>query len=175
MPTPNNNLLQRIAQTLIWGADLIAKDARALAKTGRMKRSIKVSTVKSESETSRSIDVSISEADAPEALAYEFGSGIWGHEGKKYPIRPVNSEFLAFNWPAASEAAAFSREGKELVIPGPGGKVVLPGVMHPGVRPEPYMTPALDKNKAKIVSELADMSVSAIADLIVTEQTVVIS
>ena len=171
MPTPNNSLSQGITKTLVWAADLIAVDVRKNAKTDRIRKAVRVSTVDSDTQ---SITISASTKDAPEVLAYEFGSGIWGHAGRKYPIRPVNSKFLAFSWPAATEAAAFSDTGKELVTPGPGGRVILPGVMHPGVRPEPAFEPALRKNEQKIVSKFADMSVKVIADMVVTEKVITV-
>ena len=90
--------------------------------------------------------------------AYEWGSGLWSEIGPrgKYPILPVDASILAFNWPAAQEAAAFSREGRELVVPGEGGQVFLPGIMHPGIRAKPYIRPAIEENIEKIVDVLGD-------------------
>jgi hypothetical protein len=91
-------------------------------------------------------------------LAYEFGSGIWSEIGPqvKYPIFPKNASMLAFDWPAATEAAAFSDTGDELVTPGPGGRVILPGVMHPGIRSQPFVRPSIDETADKIVELIGD-------------------
>lgn len=147
-----------------------------------MKRSIQVSTVQDESEFRKSIDVKISTRDAPEALAYEYGSGIWGKLGQRYPILPKNKKFLAFVWPQAANIGA--REGVPEVVTEVtqtdggggfvGGRAVLPGVMHPGVRAVPYMQPAADKNLDKIVSGMADGTVGPIADMTVDVKVIVI-
>ena len=181
MPTPTSSLFSSISKLLVWAGDITAKDARALAKTNRMKRSIEVTTVQDESATAKSIIVKISTKNAPEALAYEYGSGIWGKEGRKYPINPKNAKFLAFDWPQAANIG--SREGvRDVVTPVKmldgggyeGGRAILPGVMHPGVRAEPYMQPAADKNLKKILEGMADGTVGPIADMTVDVKVITI-
>jgi len=97
-------------------------------------------------------------------FAYEFGSGLWSERGirAKYPIVP-EGEVLKFLWPAGSEAAAFSDTGEELVVPGAGGLVHLPMVMHPGIRPQPFVQPAIDDRADEILEELGDDVVISIS------------
>lgn len=181
MPIQSSSLFSSISKLLVWAAGLHATDARTLAKTDRIRRSIQVTTVQDESDSAKSITVKISTKDAPEALAYEFGSGIWGKLGRKYPIDPVNSEFLAFDWPQAANIG--SREGVPDIVspvvnlPGggfTGGRAILPGVMHPGVKAVPYMQPAAEKNLAKILNGMADGTVGPIADMTVDVKVITI-
>jgi len=163
-----------ITRVLLHQASNVAKDARSLAKTERIKRSISVPPVMDDGNRLVAVvkvDAS-KETGAPEAPAYEFGSGIWGKEGQKYPIKPVEASALAFDWPNAASIA--QREGVSKVNFGPGGRVVLPGVMHPGVRAEPFLQPAVDKNKHTLVSRLADVSVKLLADSLVETKVVII-
>lgn len=82
--------------------------------------------------------ISIGTGDVPYAMAIEFGSGI--HKpggGEKYPILPVRAKALAFVWknhPPGMEPAA-------------DGKFYFKKVMHPGVRAQPYLRPALARVK----------------------------
>ncbi len=78
---------------------------------------------------------------APEARAYEFGSGIHSTQGsaEKYPILPVNANALVFFW--ENEPA----EVQERFPHTPEGKVILRRVMHPGVEPRPYLFPAVNR------------------------------
>lgn len=92
------------------------------------------------------------ERNADITIAFELGSGIWSQYGarKKYPITPTNAEYLAFNWPASLEAATFTRPGKQDVVPSPNGDVVLPRVMHPGIRPRPFLQKGLAASEGEL-------------------------
>lgn len=103
---------------------------------------------------------------APQATAFEFGSGIWSTRGPraKYPITPKEASMLAFDWPEAQNIA--QREGVSLVNFGPGGHVVLPKVMHPGIQARPYIQPAIDAKADEIAEILADDILSSISEFI---------
>lgn len=75
---------------------------------------------------------------APEAVAYEFGSGVHGEKGKEYPIVPKNKKFLAFEWDKADPSIHMmvNYKGKNLVL--------FKKVMHPGVEARPFIKPALE-------------------------------
>jgi len=88
--------------------------------------------------------------DAPMAAAFEYGSGIWGKTGQRYKISPKNAKALAFEYEIgknipndvpdlAATPMTYSRKT---------GKVVLPYVMHPGVKPNPYVEPSVIENRA---------------------------
>lgn len=74
--------------------------------------------------------VSLAEDKAPEARAYEYGSGIHSTKGPKtkYKIEAKNHPNLKFWWQARN-------------------KLFLgPLVMHPGVAAQPYLRPAVEAN-----------------------------
>src|SRR5690242_1679037 len=79
---------------------------------------------------------------APDARAWEFGSGIHARRGvkKKYPIRPKNRKFLAFKW----EVADANPENFKFL---PDGRVMLGSVQHPGIQAanggKGYIAPAM--------------------------------
>lgn len=80
------------------------------------------------------LEVDLTEGHAPEGAAYEFGSGIHSPESPgTYPIRPRKKKALAFFWEKANPSIPVL----------PDGRVVLPGVEHPGVEARPYLIPAL--------------------------------
>ena len=66
---------------------------------------------------------------APDARAQEYGSGLHAQKGvkAKYPIRPKNKKFLAFNW----EIATANPEKFNFL---PDGRVILNSVQHPGIK-----------------------------------------
>jgi hypothetical protein len=78
---------------------------------------------------------------APEARAFEYGSGV--HSTKRapetYPILPRNGGSLVFQ-------GTHQWEGQLVVVPPMGGGVV----MHPGVAPRPFLHPAVEENKERI-------------------------
>lgn len=176
MPTPisklkgllNSGLIKVITAQL----NRIGDEARRLAKTERIKRNIQVLPVEVHDRVlTATIRVDASDTGAPEALAYEYGSGIWGREGKKYPIEPKEKDALAFLWPDAASIA--QREGVTKVNFGEGGKVVLPRVMHPGVKAEPYLAPAVAKYEVSLLGGLADISAAILADATVPAQVII--
>jgi len=103
----------------------IVEDIRANAPTQAIRKSVKMGRVVKKGDGT-SVTITIS---APEAGAYEYGSGIHKTKGTpaKYAIRPRNARLLSFWW---------AREDVRFV-----GKLV----MHPGVAPRPYVDPALER------------------------------
>jgi hypothetical protein len=79
---------------------------------------------------------------APEALAFERGSGIHGPTGEKYEIVPKNASMLSFpgTHGFGNTYSSYNRSTKE----GMGAKnwVLTPIVHHPGVAARPFLHPA---------------------------------
>jgi len=160
---------------LLWAANSVANDARKnSAWSKKIPGAIEVGVVEEPADGMMSIEIAVNLVEAPEALAFEYGSGIWGKKGEKYPILPKTPNGkLAFDWPEAANIG--TREGvREVVTPVTmtqsgfeGGRAILPGVMHPGVQAKPYMAPAIEKNNKNILIKYADISAKAVADGIV--------
>ena len=70
---------------------------------------------------------------APEALAFERGSGIHGPTGEKYDIVPKTKQALAFLGTNGYRGSASGLLGR---------LIVTPIVHHPGVAARPFMHPA---------------------------------
>ena len=89
---------------------------------------------------SASIEITIDLDKAPMAAAFEWGSGLMSMRKppEKYKIEPKNASMLAFEW---GEARNIRPEG--LRISKKTGKVILPYVMHPGIKPRQYIAPTL--------------------------------
>lgn len=144
-----------IKRGLILSGMLVAQRAtrRAPRLTGRLKRSITHGKpYKRRGKARYAIDVG---TNVEYAAAQELGSGIHAEKasfvhaimgirvsgGQPYPIRPVKKKALAFVWP---NAPAHIRPNPET------GKVIFAQVMHPGVRPQPYLRPALNDSIPEI-------------------------
>lgn len=91
---------------------------------------------------------------APYAVIQDSGSGLYGPKHAKYPIRPKNKKALA--WPSAHMGAPggqFRRLSGSLRAPVmrkylagmlPGAMTIRASVMHPGVKPDHFLTGVLD-------------------------------
>jgi hypothetical protein len=79
---------------------------------------------------------------APEALAFERGSGIHGPTGEKYDIVPKNAGALVFmgTHGHGNEYSLYNRSTKAGM--GEQNIVITPIVHHPGVAARPYLHPA---------------------------------
>ncbi|MHB1131657.1 MAG: HK97 gp10 family phage protein [Chloroflexota bacterium] len=109
----------------------ICRDAASVAapyRTGTLKRSLH--TEVGESTALRA--VVLVGTDLEYAQAIEFGSGLYGPKKAKYIIRPKNKKALF--WKGARHPVAF--------------------VMHPGVRPRPFLLPAFQATKSAVRAEI---------------------
>lgn len=91
---------------------------------------------------------------APDARAWEFGSGIHARRGTKgkYPILPKNGKFLAFKWDVADR----NPERFKFL---PDGRVLLQSVQHPGIQAanegKGYIAPAMKELRKRAKAELS--------------------
>jgi hypothetical protein len=83
--------------------------------------------------------------------AQEFGSGLYHKDPakrRKYPILPgavtgkSSATVLAFKWPGGPKDISAYNAKLDMFF--------FAGVMHPGVRPQPYLQPTLDELMPKI-------------------------
>lgn len=137
VPTP-----EMIAQALVGYVQVaianIASLARSKAPTKKLQGAIDempVAQLGGIIESGVTVDLMI----APEACAYEFGSGIHDSKGNRAPYRIAarnEGGMLAFQWanepPEVKAGAPHTKDGK----------VLLPFVNHPGVAARPYLDPA---------------------------------
>lgn len=124
--------------------DLVARDAktRAPSKTGALRASIQRGPV-SGSLAGDNLEVEVG-AGVPYAPYVEKGTGIHGEGNGPYPIFPVNRQALRFAI---------------------GGKwIFAKNVLHWGIKPQPYLTPAAEENEEKILSILDDAVELALAE-----------
>lgn len=129
-----------INKILMSTAEAVANDARANAPTARIRANITVTPITETPDGYKKITIQVSknkESGAPEAPAYEFGSGIHSKSGQKYPIDAVNFPNLHFYW-----------QREQRWFKGP-------HVDHPGVAARPFLAPALDKNRTTFRGLLA--------------------
>ena len=78
---------------------------------------------------------------APHAAAFEYGSGLYGEEKDTYLIEAKNAPKLAIprsRWPKYEP-------------PPDTDPVILQWVYHPGVKARPYMKPAIESEKKKVI------------------------
>ena len=102
---------------------------------------------------------------APDARAWEYGSGIHSRRGakKKYTIAPRNKSVLAFNWEVANASP-------EKFSFAPDGRVLLHSVQHPGIQAanggQGYIGPALKEVRRRGKAELSkDIRDAILGDL----------
>lgn len=124
--------------TILRAANRIVQSARSIAaqkRAGNSSKAIKLSTVR-EAKQTVSVRIILDTNVAPEAPAYEWGSGL--HSTRSSPrfieINAVNAPNLIFMGTNAWE----------------GQLIVIPQVNHPGVKPRPFLKPAIDKHRAAL-------------------------
>ena len=146
MPISSDAMIA-LRKGLTAAASLLAEKAKAKADSKNVpevSKNMKVGKVETKGSGALGITISIGmkENEAPAAAAYEFGSGLHGKEGKKYPIVPRKSGgFLVFpkeRWPGYAPP------------PDAPNVFFFSKVMHPGVEAKPYMKPAIEENKEEM-------------------------
>jgi len=101
---------------------------------------------------------------APEAAAFEYGSGLHGEDGETYPIAPKFAPVLAFDWPGHDPD--FPPGRKFIGVSEKTGKFMFNFVDHPGVAANPFLQPAVEKNRRAIRNRLAKLFKRGIMDSI---------
>lgn len=142
-----SNINSEFRKILTQLGSRVANDLRAGAPTSKIRSAVSVGAVKQHG-SGLSITVSVDMNIAPEAAAYEWGSGIHATLGPaaEYPIRARNVPNLVFFW---------ERMGRWFVGP---------QVSHPGVRPKPYIQPAVDKNLEAAQEALGNAAIGVIIE-----------
>ena len=115
----------------------MADSARGFAPTTRIEQNIEVDEpelITSGNETKLVGSIFVSLKKAPEARAYEFGSGIHATKGAvgTYPIVARNADNLVFWWENRQKWFVGSK------------------VNHPGVRKSAYLRPALRQHRKEL-------------------------
>lgn len=157
-------LVSRLPSASLFIAEKMAKSTVSrmisLAPTKRIKGAIRLDkVVRDGSVIVATINIDLDEeTGAPEARAYEFGSGekSTGPNAKKekYLISPKKGNYLAFFWDKAYPSIPRAKDGR----------VLLKKVMHPGVEAKPYIQPAIDelkKGAKRIISERIRLEIGA--------------
>ena len=146
MPISSDAMIA-LRKGLVAAASLLAEKAKAKADSKNVpevSKNMKVGKVETKGSGALGITISIGmkKGEAEAAAAYEFGSGLHGKEGKKYPIVPRKSGgFLVFpkeRWPGYAPP------------PDAPNMFFFSKVMHPGVEARPYMKPAIEENKEEM-------------------------
>lgn len=130
---------------LLICANTLMASMQEKAPTKRIRRSIDIGDSGEYTDGNGSvefIDVVVDVGEAPEAPAYEWGSGVHRTIGSptKYEIKPREKKFLAFKWDKAESWMRFL----------PDGRVLFRVVNHPGVAPRPFVRPAIQDTKDNI-------------------------
>lgn len=160
MPNNNVTLSSKLIQILTVSAGKIAKSARQYAiNHTKIQKAIEVGRASQEKSTYK-IEIRVDSTIAPEAIAFEFGSGEHAQENpQRYKIAPKNANVIAFpsnRWP--KYVSPNGRTTPEYFV--------FPFVMHPGVEGIHYMQKAVDDHKDEFVKQVADASVTAIANIL---------
>lgn len=155
----SNNLKRRASA---W-AGQITSLARSLAPSHI--RSAIFSKVETKDDGTFIIRIKADRRLAPDARAWEFGSGLHARRGakKKYTIAPKTKKVLAFHWDVATanpENFTFASDGR----------VLLYSVQHPGIQAansgQGYIAPALKEIRRRGKAELSkDVRDAILGDL----------
>lgn len=124
--------------TILRAANRIVQAARSIAaqkRAGKSSRAIKLGVVR-EAKQTVSVSIIFDTSVAPEAPAYEWGSGLYStKESPRFiDINAVNAPNLVFMGTHEFE----------------GILVQVPHVNHPGVKPKPFLAPAVAKHRAAL-------------------------
>ena len=136
-----NDLRAQERGVLIQIASMIMNSAKSLSSwSTKISSSFRISEV---TELPGGMMISVIN-NAPEAHAFEHGSGIHGENGEKYIIAPKNAVALAFpgTHGFGNAYGAYDRSSHEGM--GEMNWVVTPIVHHPGVGAKPFLNPAVE-------------------------------
>jgi len=89
----------------------------------------------------------------------EYGTGLYGPEKRKYEIRPKTKKALAFVARAGTQlstgrALFRSRTGRLVLNRKRGARTVVRKVIHPGIRPRPFLHPPFDRLMPHFMNDL---------------------
>lgn len=88
------------------------------------------------------------ERNADITIAYELGSGLTGPKRQRYLIEPTEGKkVLRFPWQVSENIS--TREGVKPIVDN-AGIANLPYVMHPGIRPKPFLQKGLEASKDEL-------------------------
>ena len=140
MPASSSDYDAAVREGLRDAANLFVREVKAKISSEKSLSEEISKGISIEGPFQHHIDIDIK---APMALAYEYGSGVHATRGKRGEYRipgAGGADFVAFpkeRWPGYQPPP--SREF-----------FVFPFIMHPGVRPVPYVAPTIEKTKAEI-------------------------
>ena len=144
-----------VKRGLILSGKLVAQRAQSKARrrTGRLKRRLHEGQPYANGRQRWAIDVG---TNVEYARAQEFGSGTRAEGGgKPITIRARKARALAFEWPGAPPEV---QEKQASTFP----LVFFKRVQHPGVKPHPYLRPALRESKKDIKDILIKSVIGAV-------------
>ena len=149
-------LSQAILNSARGYAGYITKLAKGFSESSRIRATIR-SSVEAKG---NSIKITTTAGDGTDntgdAAAREFGSGLHGPKHAKYPILPKKGKALVFFWEKAYDYIPKTEDGR----------VILPGVMHPGIQADNngkgYIRPAAEIAEEALLESLKKKGASAI-------------
>ena len=159
-----------VLKVLTEEANKIANDARSGAKTERIRNNISVGVAETDGSGHYRIDIVVDTKKAPEAAAYEYGSGLHRKDNPStYVIKPKEDSgapFLAFEWPDHDPDYPI---GRKYIGYSNRGKFLFNYVDHPGVAAQPYLRPAMERNRPSIKAKFINIFKRGILDSIKAE------
>ena len=144
-----------LMKALVVNANLMANQARENSGWSKdISASIEVSEVNIGADGTLMIEVSTNLAKAPQAAAFELGSGLHGSKAQKYPITAKNAPALIFFW-----ANPYFGDDP--------GMFAFKKVMHPGVKARPFLKPAVNKYIPELQQDISSAFVIGLRQLFV--------
>ena len=155
MPIPTLSISSIVEAQIIKGLTSIGNDIANRAKSNaskypRIQDAISVGEVTNEGgRYTIEIRVDASKTGpAPEAAAFEYGSGIHNPKSpKKYRIPDEPGSGLAFFWDKVDATSKTGRKFRGIL---PDGRAGFTYVDHPGVAADPYLAPAVNSMRTRI-------------------------
>lgn len=156
---PINNAIQRFRaflarNLLVMLGNRVTRKAKSKSSwSSTIPDAISLGAVGLEGPDIYSISIEVDLNKAPQARAFEYGSGLHSTQGpkRKYPIDPVKASALVFEWENEPQEVADNFPHT------PDGKVILRHVEHPGVAPRPYLTPAIEEEMNFMVRSIMNL------------------